>query len=356
MKLFPTTVANLFRSESGNYTMRAKLFRKIVQRGLGTKSFEIAKQKLGAAYQEESARLEKKRHARSIGAGMFRKLAAEHLVAIRHNRDIKPRTKKYHREIIRMILRTWPELETKPASMVSQTECLGWGRKMRARYSPSRYNGSVDVLRSVFKIAVEHGVIVKNPAENIPKASIERKELTLPTQVQFQSILKHLDEFNKGRRKQGSVVVRFLAYSGMRMNEAGQVTPDMVDLERGQFNLPGHITKSGKPRSVPIIAEMRPLIEHQLMDYKKSGRKGPLLPCRDPSKSLETCCKLAGATRITNHDLRHLFITRCIESGVDVKTVAEWVGHQDGGALILKTYAHLRNEHSQKMAAKVRFG
>ena len=55
------------------------------------------------------------------------------------------------------------------------------------------------------------------------------------------------------------------------------------------------------------------------------------------------------------HDLRHLFATRCIESGVDIPTVSKWLGHKDGGALAMRTYGHLRNEHSQKMAKKVKF-
>jgi integrase len=60
--------------------------------------------------------------------------------------------------------------------------------------------------------------------------------------------------------------------------------------------------------------------------------------------------------RITHHDLRHLFATRCIESGVDNPTVSRWIGHCDGGALAMKTYGHLRREHSAAMALKVRFG
>jgi len=59
--------------------------------------------------------------------------------------------------------------------------------------------------------------------------------------------------------------------------------------------------------------------------------------------------------RITHHDLRHLFATRCIESGVDIPTVSRWLGHKDGGALAMRTYGHLRDEHSQMMAAKVSF-
>ena len=45
-----------------------------------------------------------------------------------------------------------------------------------------------------------------------------------------------------------------------------------------------------------------------------------------------------------------MFITRAIEKGVDVKVIAEWQGHKDGGKLILGTYSHVRPEHSQRMA------
>jgi integrase len=62
-----------------------------------------------------------------------------------------------------------------------------------------------------------------------------------------------------------------------------------------------------------------------------------------------------GIKRLSHHDLRHLFATICIESGVDIPTVAKWLGHKDGGVLALKTYGHLRNEHSQAMAKKVKF-
>jgi len=50
-----------------------------------------------------------------------------------------------------------------------------------------------------------------------------------------------------------------------------------------------------------------------------------------------------------------LFATRCIESGVDVPTVSRWLGHKDGGALAMKTYGHLRREHSISQAQRVSF-
>jgi hypothetical protein len=71
--------------------------------------------------------------------------------------------------------------------------------------------------------------------------------------------------------------------------------------------------------------------------------------------AIDTACTKLGIVRITHHDLRHLFATRCIESGVDIPTVSRWLGHKDGGALAMKTYGHLRDQHSTTMAQKVVF-
>jgi hypothetical protein len=45
-----------------------------------------------------------------------------------------------------------------------------------------------------------------------------------------------------------------------------------------------------------------------------------------------------------------MFIVRAIERGVDVKVIADWQGHRDGGKLILQTYSHVRSVHSNRMA------
>jgi hypothetical protein len=45
-----------------------------------------------------------------------------------------------------------------------------------------------------------------------------------------------------------------------------------------------------------------------------------------------------------------MFITRAIQKGVDVKVIAEWQGHRDGGKLILQTYSHVNPIHSNRMA------
>ena len=49
-----------------------------------------------------------------------------------------------------------------------------------------------------------------------------------------------------------------------------------------------------------------------------------------------------------------IFATRCIASGVDLPTLASWLGHKDGGVLAAQFYGHLCRKHSTSMAHKVR--
>jgi site-specific recombinase XerD len=56
---------------------------------------------------------------------------------------------------------------------------------------------------------------------------------------------------------------------------------------------------------------------------------------------------------LSQHDLRHVFATRCVEAGVSWKVLAEWLGHEDGGVLAASTYCHLRREHEAEMASRL---
>jgi hypothetical protein len=40
---------------------------------------------------------------------------------------------------------------------------------------------------------------------------------------------------------------------------------------------------------------------------------------------------------------------------VGIPTISRWLGHKDGGALAMKVYGHLRQEHSFEMSKRVSF-
>jgi len=137
-----------------------------------------------------------------------------------------------------------------------------------------------------------------------------------------------------------------LAQTGMRINEARQLKWSHVDNDC--IRLPGAITKNGRPRVIPFIPGVA-----QTLERLRAVSGVRVLPQSECKRSLVEACKLAAVPRLSHHDFRHLFATRCIQSGVDLPTVARWLGHLDGGALLARTYFHLVDEHSKRMAARV---
>jgi integrase len=206
---------------------------------------------------------------------------------------------------------------------------------------------------------------------------VPSKELTLPEPKQFEAIVQAIETAGARQSKDCADLVRFLAYSGCRLGEAHQVLWSDIDFDRGEVRI-----RNGKRRRtsgaqifrlVPMIVPMREMLErmHAGKKHEPGDRVCVLDEC---GKSLASACGVKDGKRMTkikrgktvecgigievisHHDLRHLFATRCIESGVDIPTVSRWLGHNDGGVLAMKTYGHLRREHSQAMAQRVTFG
>jgi integrase len=113
--------------------------------------------------------------------------------------------------------------------------------------------------------------------------------------------------------------------------------------------VPSTIAKNGVSRSIPFVNGIA-----DVLGRLRTISEGPLvLPQAECKRALRTACERAGLPYLSHHDFRHLFATRCIQSGVDLPTVARWLGHSDGGALLGKVYFHLADAHSRSMAARV---
>jgi integrase len=201
-------------------------------------------------------------------------------------------------------------------------------------------------------------LIARNPALAISKVKVPQKKLELPSTEQFRKIVEYVRSSGAATSQGCGDLVEFLAYSGCRINEAAGVRWSDIDYGLGRIYIaPG---KTGTFRNIPLLEPMKDLLgrikeTQRWFRNKRRYKNGCILSVSECEEALTKACEKAGAHRITHHDLRHLFATRCIESGVDIPTVSRWLGHKDGGALAMKTYGHLRDEHSQAMAAKVAF-
>jgi integrase len=285
-------------------------------------------------------------------------LSAIYLHSIDLDTDLKPASKEYRHKTVKYLLRSWPGLADRIPAKVSEAECRHWASQYHEQFSETLYNNTVDSLRHILQLAIDRGLIARNPAEAIAKVRVQQKKLELPSSEQFRQIIAHIRSSKQPTNQGSADLVEFLAYSGCRINEAVRVRWQDIDNARGRIWIaPG---KNSSARHVPILEPMRELlsrIKAKPRFFKAEHRfaAGYVLSVIQCRRVLEAACAKTEAHRITHHDLRQLFATKCIESGVDIPTVSRWLGHRDGGALAMKTYGHLRDEHSQAMAAKVSF-
>lgn len=241
---------------------------------------------------------------------------------------------------------------------VTKTDCLNWAARFGRNSSGTAFNHTIGILRRILEVGVESGVRYDNPACFIRRRSEKPKKPDLPEVDQFDAFVAEIE--NGGARDSGNcaALVRFLAYGGFRKTELANITWAECDFVRGKIVVRGDPetgTKNSEIREVPMIPDMRQLLQRLRAERADEPPETPARHVRECQKAMDRAAKIVGMPRITHHDLRHLFATRCIESGVDIATVSRWLGHKDGGALAMKVYGHLRDQHSVEMAQKVTF-
>jgi integrase len=270
----------------------------------------------------------------------------------------KPKAQEYRLQRLNALLKSWQGFEKLDAGKITKRDCEEWGRRFVA--SSCAYNNTVGTLRMLFDIAIAHDARTDNPAKGIKKVRVRTtREKNIPSRDEFNALLKEVRKVKVGRVRMCADLIRFLAFSGMRKSEAARVLWEDCDFEKEKITVKGDPetgTKNWDTRTIPMIGEMRNLLEEMRggrPDAKPTDRVTEVKECQGV---LNRACKAAGVRRLTHHTLRDLFATVCIENGTDIPTVAHWLGHKDGGVLLMKTYNHLRDEHSKLMAKKVSFG
>lgn len=130
--------------------------------------------------------------------------------------------------------------------------------------------------------------------------------------------------------------VAVLMFTGLRKQEAANLrweAPDngpiawpWVDMQQGQIVIPASSSKSRRARYVPIINELRPLLDE--WPAEKAGRLFPfdVSGGRVVAKWSEVC-RLAGVKRLKMHNLRDTFAVGLLLSGVPWAVVGEILGH-----------------------------
>jgi integrase len=352
-----TRVQNLIRHKSGRYYARAFAGGKEVWKSLKTSHFSVAEAKLVEFLKDHRAR-RKNANGEASPKMTFGEASAIHLRNLDDNLRLKPRTRDYWKEVLSALLRSWPRLNETEVRKITPADCRKWATAYAKEASATRYNNTVSVLRHVLNVAIEVGVIYSNSAATVKRVTVRAKHISLPATQKFTAMIAEMRAGRSRDSQNCADLAEGLAFTGCRKGETNEIEWRDLDFDAGELVVRGDSatgTKNWEVRRVPLIPDATALFRRMRSERADESLDAKVFRVRECQKALDRACKKVGTDRITHHDLRHLFATRCIESGVDIPTVSRWLGHKDGGALAMKTYGHLRREHSVAQAQKVSF-
>lgn len=375
----------LLRHKTGMFYMRTFANGKTTFSSLKTDVLEIAKARaLDERRDVETVRRATGRAERGVATmDDIRQVFLAKLDAGEIGDGIKERSKQVHRDSLRYIGRTWHDGEAAfwklAPRAITVDEVKRWrahatrvgtgfvppGAKAQsdkvAGKSARSYNKAFYILRTLLNLAVDSGALAGNPLMarrrgELTKADKPRRP-TLPERSKLNAMLAEVSR-SGGRAIGAGEFLRALYLTGMRKAEAAALLIRHVRLDAHELDIPGTKTNAALrtiPLSITAAEHFRAIIERRKSIGLPVNPDSPVFIVREAQKSLDRACQTVGISRLTHHDLRDAFATAVIEGGVDMPTLAGWMGHTDGGVLAMKVYGHLRKEHSKLQMHKVKF-
>ena len=179
-------------------------------------------------------------------------------------------------------------------------------------------------LRWVLKKAVRDNIILRNPAESVKGISKPDIEIIFLNKKELEKLYSlDLDEIEDKIRR----AFIFACYTGLRVSDLKTIK--WKDIEYNQ------IVKKQKKTQKAVYIPIHEMVQMVITNGREHNPDEKIFTVFDISKSdawtnhhLKKFGKRAGISKpIGWHTARRTFATMCLESGVDIYTVAKLLGH-----------------------------
>jgi site-specific recombinase XerD len=211
---------------------------------------------------------------------------------------------------------------------------------LKSHQSRSTMRVNYFALKFYFK-----SVLNKTFDEEIPLAKKDKK---LPMVLNKNEIQRMIDATYNLKHK---LVLMFLYYAGLRLDETRNIKWTDLDFERGLIHV--KIAKGGRERVVFLHQKLLDTLK--VFGLKEEGMIFTPDSSRSKynSRTIQQIVKHAAKgvgikKRVSPHTLRHSFATHLLEVGADIKYIQLLLGHKD-----IKTtqiYTHVANKDLTKLA------
>lgn len=216
-------------------------------------------------------------------------------------------------------------------------------------------------MRLFINAAVEDKTLLKTPIEKIIIPA-EKK----PTVKKALTSAELDDLLSKIKNKNQYIISLLAGTCGLRRGEILGLTWNDIDFNNLTININKQFKLSGdrdaetgdlKSKNSNRIVPISPQTANKLIEFKDSkpmrmDRK--LFSYKSPISVSSNLIKLYKdiGYDISLHELRHTYATMLISNGIDIKTAAEFLGHDV--ELTYKTYSHVTDEMKKKASQKIK--
>ncbi len=226
------------------------------------------------------------------------------------------------------------------------------GGNLRAKGTVKR---EMSMLARIFNYAIEIEKLQVNPCRTVKTPTADNIKTRVVTPDEEERILQVL----RMEAPHMVSVVKLALQTGMRRGEILKLKPVYLDLEikrdlrgnilsRGYVHLPGPVTKSGKPRSIPLSEEAHAILTAAIegVEAHRTIFGGRGYGLNTVSHLFTGACRKLGIEEVTFHTLRHTFGTRLAQAGVHQATIKEILGH--ASLQMTDRYVHPDQEMKQR--------
>jgi len=262
----------------------------------------------------------------------------------------KARTAYHYRSLLKHYLE--PKYGNKKAQELTRADMAKLHLEMKR--VPHQANRLLAVVGSMYTFGDRQGLTPEdfNPVRKIERFKESRRERFLTSEELRRLGQAFYEMETSGRFGTAIQALKFLLFTGARLNEALKLKWSYVDLERGLLLLPD--SKTGKKSitlnsiSAAILCDLK-----EKADLKKHGEyvfygDYPMVPRCDLKKPWAAVTQAAELEGLRIHDLRHSFASIGAGAGLGLPIVGKLLGHTQ--AATTQRYAHLDTDPLRKAA------
>lgn len=235
----------------------------------------------------------------------------------------------------------------KRLSNFSETDLLAYARERRKTVVQATINRDLALIRSMFRkgrdafklsvprFPIQTGAEVER--DRVMSFDEEKRILAACNEVEvleYERKGKAVTANHKTNRGHLKAIIIFAVDTAMRQGEMFKI--EWRDVHESYIQIRAEISKTGKPRRVPITSRVQKILN--------SLPKDKFLFTGNPSKAFTTACKRAKVKNLRFHDLRHTATTRMIASGIPHTEVMKITGHTQ-----IKTFLRYLNPEDEAL-------